>query len=914
MFATKSTELALNAPRGPIKPKYELFRWSGEPGWPRRYQEIWAIGDVGTGKCVIGSTRILLGDGRYVCADELVSGAVPDAASVYGLDGVKPIVGFHDNGEREVYELRTEEGYRLRATGNHPMLTLGPGGPTWVSMEKLRPGMHVAVWLGNMATDGFDPHAYLTGLLIGDAYISKNSILITSVDEETINFLLSYESPSGVRFVRYNKEDSKRPPAFAAVLPSKRMGAKWSYANAARVLAGELGLDFALSCDKKVPEKIWRGSLAAKRSFLQGLFDTDGTATSRDGGVELGSCSLELLEGVQMLLALFGIPSKISRGSTFKRKDGTTATHYRLAIRGHFRERFRGRIGFRLSRKQELIGRDYQSGSVGTIPILGELVREHARVAYGGLKGTKYEWLRAYSHQKMNPETARRIVLDITHETGVWTTYGDAALKIAHPNIYWATVASVERVGVERTYDIETTGDHSHITDGLITHNTSALIDSIFLSLYYYPGARVAVVRSTLVELLGSVVPDMQNRLRAMFESGFLEYIRDLQIIRASNGSEAHLFGLDTADNKLWGQQWFRAFVDQGERIRPQMLDLLHSRVRLQVKHKDSKELGTTYVKLTANWDRGRDWVYKRVEDGASPLDKNGDILEKSVKSVIAGKTIESRILVIHSRTTENEELSEDYYRHLLLAGKIGNRATRGGYNRGDDDAMVFIEYGNQHVTDLIPSVEGRSIYVGLDHGVHHPTVAIFFVRDGERLYSLREYIRRNAPAVQNAEALADIVYDLAGRGAERFFVYADPSMWNRNAMDADLASVASVYERTLSELDLPVYFSPASSRRAGKGNSTASASIEHGISVVKGLLVRNQLYVNPRLTPKLDEMFAELTYEDIQSDAMTKVDVFDATRYALSNARLDVEDVDGEIGIMLPVVDYGRREHDTHV
>lgn len=901
-----TAELQLNPPKGPIRAKYELFRWLGEPGWPQKYQEIWAIGDVGTGKCVIGSTRILLGDGRYVCADELVSGAVPDATSVYGLDGVKPIVGFHDNGEREVYELCTEEGYRLRATGNHPVLTLGPGGPTWVSMEKLRPGMHVAIWLGNMATDGFDPHAYLTGLLIGDAHISKNSIVITSVDEETINFLLSYESPSGVRFVRKNRGDPKCPPAFAAVLPSKRMGVKWSYANAARVLAGELGLDFALSCDKKVPEKIWRGSLAAKRSFLQGLFDTDGTAISRDGGVELGSCSLELLEGVQMLLALFGIPSKISRRSTFKRRDGTTVTHYRLAIRGHFRERFRSRIGFRLSRKQKLIGRDYQSGSVGTIPILGELVREHARVTYGGLKGTKYEWLRAYSHQKMNPETARRIVLDITHETGVWTTYGDAALKIAHPNIYWATVASVERVGVERTYDIETTGDHSHITDGLITHNTSALIDSVFYSVHFYPKSRVAVMRSTLVELQSSLIPDLQRRLAPLFENGYMDYIRDLNIIRVANGSEVHLFGLDTADNKLWGQQWFRAFIDQGERVKPQLLDLLHTRIRLQVRHKDTKELGSTYVKITANWDRGRDWVYKRVVEGAAHLDRKGDLVEKELSGEVANKRLSSRLLAIFSYTEENEELTEDYFRHLILAGKIGKRAVRGGYERGSEEGLVFWEYSHQNVTDITPEVSGKTVYVGIDHGLSHPTVAVFLVRDRGCLISVHEYVRRGSSVQENAEAIGDIMAHLYNQGVQHFLVYADRSMWARQAISASLSTIASEYERVFYRMRVPVYFSPANTA----GNKE---SIEYGISVMKQLILNRKLLVNPKLTPNLDEMLTDITYEDIEKDAIIKTDVFDALRYAVINARLDDDDDwgDGQPATAFHVPDLLRRIHD---
>ena len=446
------------------------------------------------------------------------------------------------------------------------------------------------------------------------------------------------------------------------------------------------------------------------------------------------------------------------------------------------------------------------------------------------------------------------------------------------------------------------------------TGKTSALIDSIFYSIYYYPGARVCVVRSTLVELQSSLVPDMQKRLAPLFENEFLDYIRDMGVIRAANGSEIHLFGLDTADNKLWGQQWFRAFVDQGERVKPNMLDLLHTRVRLQVWHKDTRELGTTYIKITANWDRGRDWVYKRVVDGSRALDRNGDVLEKVKSDSVAGRKVESRILAIFSRTEENEELSEDYFRHLILAGKVGSRAVRGGYDKGDDEGLVFVEYSNRNVIDFQPDINDRPIYVGLDHGVHHPTVALFFVKDGNRYIAIREYIRRNASAYQNAEAVAEIIYSLWEQGASRFFVYADPSMWARNAMDAELSSVASVYERSFSEMGIPVYFSPAFGRRKTLPNlpraSSQGASIEFGIGVIKQLLREGRLYINPRLTPRLDEMLAEITYDDIHGDTMTKVDVFDAARYALMNARLSV-DGDGDEVYMMPVVDYSRRMYD---
>jgi hypothetical protein len=431
------------------------------------------------------------------------------------------------------------------------------------------------------------------------------------------------------------------------------------------------------------------------------------------------------------------------------------------------------------------------------------------------------------------------------------------------------------------------------------TGKSTALIDSIYFSLYYYPRARIAVARSTLVELQSAFIPDIQQRLRPLFEAGYLEYIRDLAIIRAANGSEVHLFGIDAADNKLWGQQWFRAFIDQAERIRPDMLDLLHTRVRQQVRHKDSQDLGTTYVKLTANWDRGRDWVYKRVEEDGQPLDKNGDILEKVVKRTVAGKTYESRILVIHSRTTENEELTEDYFKHLVLAGKLSERAVRGGYTRGDDDSLVFPEYTSANLTDVLVPLEGSTCFVGIDHGIWHPTVGVFFARDYDgKLYSVREYIRKNAPAQHNAEALADVIYDLANRGVETFYAYGDPSMWNRSATTTDMSSVADIYQEVFASIDVPVYFSPAFGTRRASESRTGRrvggvGTIEYGVGIIKDALRKRRLFINPRLTPKLDGVLTDLTYDDVQGDTMTKVDVFDAARYAVTNAR--IFSMDGE-------------------
>jgi len=131
-----------------------------------------------------------------------------------------------------------------------------------------------------------------------------------------------------------------------------------------------LGVRSVIGPHKTVPWTIEQAPPEAVGSFLQGLFDADGTVVvNRDKGcyVGLGSTSLDLLRGVQKLLSTFGVFCRIyttrDKGvSTFKytAKDGTERSYrqrtmHDLRITSGSILNFAQHVGFSLTRKQALL-------------------------------------------------------------------------------------------------------------------------------------------------------------------------------------------------------------------------------------------------------------------------------------------------------------------------------------------------------------------------------------------------------------------------------------------------------------------------------------------------------------------------------------------------------------------------------
>ena len=342
---------------------------SAEPGvWFRersnKMANSWYFNPlVATNPCVSGDTRIYTDEG-LVQARELFDEETAISVAIDGRFGVDartlPASRVFMTGVKPVYRLQTREGYYLRATADHRIMT--PSG--WVELKDLQPGdkVHIMNRKGGFGKLGSLEEGRILGWLVGDGTIKSDRAVLSFFGEEKrelaplfadyVNNLVAgmtehrtYE----VGVVEVVDRDEAR-------VQSDRL----------RQIVAAYGL---VENKHQVPEVVFKGTEEMQRGFLQALFTADGSFqgnTKTGTTVRLSSSHLPLLEQVQMLLSNFGIASRIYRnrrkaqyrllpdGKGGKKQYWTKAQH-ELVIRRANLGVFAKEIGFLMAYKQDAL-------------------------------------------------------------------------------------------------------------------------------------------------------------------------------------------------------------------------------------------------------------------------------------------------------------------------------------------------------------------------------------------------------------------------------------------------------------------------------------------------------------------------------------------------------------------------------
>ncbi len=317
-----------------------------------------------TNPCVTGDTWVQTGEGPRQVRDLLGSGFY---ARVDGKDHATGTEGFFRTATKPVFALQTEEGHRLRLTGDHRVrrvsrLTRWNIETEWCEAGKLRAGDRVllndhranASWAGDLTEE----QGYLLGLLVGDGTLKQEAAVLSVWKQAAV---VNAVASGGAQAVM---QEALR---CAQTLPHRADFNGWSEVQgrgewrmksaALRDLAFELGMTVG---DKAITPAFEKASSDAYRGFLRGFFDADGSVQGNQAkgvSVRLAQSDIARLEAVQRMLLRLGIASRIYRdrrlaGSSMlpDGKGGTreyaTQAQHELVIAGESLARFNELVGF----------------------------------------------------------------------------------------------------------------------------------------------------------------------------------------------------------------------------------------------------------------------------------------------------------------------------------------------------------------------------------------------------------------------------------------------------------------------------------------------------------------------------------------------------------------------------------------
>jgi len=414
------------------------------------------------GKCVTGDTRVVDADtGAYVPITEMRWGKSTLAWNGCRLRPAK-VSAFIPQGKREIFELRTRTGLRIRATANHPFRTL----KQWVALSDLRVGDRIAV-AREIPVFGKTPipewEATLLGLMISEGQCSTpgHSPTYTTADPAMVALLESTMAASGLGEVTYNGRYGYR-------LVNRKGRGGIAERNRADDWLRNLGLNVG-AADKFVPQIIFTAPETTVRLFLQSLLSGDGGVYHSDADIflEYYSNSRRLIEDVHHLLLRFGVFSLIREKTT---AIGTRACKIQITDKDQILH-FAQRIGFsRGSVKQRVLeqkvlpmiaAQPRRKSNFDTLPREAWAVAVTA-ARVGGVSLRALD-IRTQPNQSMPMSAASRVAL----------MTGDLYMSPPVDGAVWDTVEQIEPAGFEEVFDITVPTLHNFIANDFIVHNST---------------------------------------------------------------------------------------------------------------------------------------------------------------------------------------------------------------------------------------------------------------------------------------------------------------------------------------------------------------------------------------------------------------------------------------------------------
>lgn len=441
-------------------------------------------------ECITGDSEVYMADvGEYRRVDELVGQKNFEVLTVDGEFKLqkKPCLDVWETGEKEVFKITTKSGNTITTSDNHPFMTIDG----WKPLTELAVGDFVATPRSiqfDKKSDLSEDEIILLAHMIGDGcYVEKQPFHYTSQEPASLDVVADAARKLWSIEPRRVK-DASSSKCWHVYLPSPYPLSRNTFHPFTNLLI-KVGLDKARSHQKTIPPMIFQSDLAQVSLFIKHLWSTDGgvhiRATKGAHKVHYSSNSFELIKGLKSLLLRFGISSSIQ-----KTQKGDYRPNYSLNV----------------TSKNNILKFAESIGIFGSKSlILDKLVTlmENVDTNPNSDVISKDIWADIRLLRKESGMTER------SFQAALETNYCGTALyksnlsrqrlckvarvldskvlqDIAHSDVTWDKIISVEPLGRQKTYDLLVEDNHNFVANDFLVHNSGAIEQDADLIMFIY--------------------------------------------------------------------------------------------------------------------------------------------------------------------------------------------------------------------------------------------------------------------------------------------------------------------------------------------------------------------------------------------------------------------------------------------
>lgn len=510
------------APTGISTGFADIDRHLYHKGWGKKELSV-VMGGPKSGKCVSRDTLIFTKDG-LVEIGSLVNDSVEvgcfaeKKVSLLGRDGMEDSSHIYNSGLSKTLTVRTKKGFAVEGTMHHPMLVMGEDGRlSWKRLDEICVGDFMVVQRGRRVYGSNTDISYAVADANRRIASSKRKDAISPMSlplrmtEDLAEWIAMFVAEgyccrenSGISFTQKDPRILSRFVELSRSLfganpnlqhqgddktPTVRFGSV-----ALRSYLESLGVVWDVSSERVVPKSILCAPRDVVLKFLSTLIGLEGCVSKTSEAkvtFDLTMASERIIKCVHMLLLNEGVVSKFS----VKRCMATNGhrilrDYYRLSVSGGRNMSAIREIGVYEERKNNSLGIEFGDSTArdwipNTRGLIGEIMLEIQRSG-NPLKSSFAEHcmartLRRLRGGKSNTDRnltyafAEKLILEIDR-MGVTGSACARLKELVSLGYYYDPVLSITD-GECETVDLTVPGTHSFFANGLISHNTTFLID-----------------------------------------------------------------------------------------------------------------------------------------------------------------------------------------------------------------------------------------------------------------------------------------------------------------------------------------------------------------------------------------------------------------------------------------------------